>query len=324
MPTDPTGFRGQRVLIIGKGNSAFETAANLIATARRIHLVSPSPVRMACRTHYVGDVRAVNSSFLDTHHLKGENAILDARVLRIASGADRERSVTVAHGDRPGQEEDLVYDRVLVCTGFRFDSSIFDESCTPELTIEGLPAMTSAWEATNVPGLYFAGTLMRSRHSRIASSGFIHGFRHNVAALHRILETRYQRRGWPYFELPREADDLARAVLTRANLASSLWNQPGVMADVIVLDRQCARYYRDLPADHVQECDIVESRPYFVITIEHAADLDGELQPVIRRCMEGRCLSAHRVREDFMTRWVSKRLHQTPLAAFFAAQLTST
>jgi cation diffusion facilitator CzcD-associated flavoprotein CzcO len=40
---DPADFVNKRVLIIGKGNSAFETAENLVETAASIHLVSPSP-----------------------------------------------------------------------------------------------------------------------------------------------------------------------------------------------------------------------------------------------------------------------------------------
>jgi hypothetical protein len=39
-----------------------------------------------------------------------------------------------------------------------------------------------------VPDLYFTGTLMQSRGFHKSSSGFIHGFRYNITALHRMLE----------------------------------------------------------------------------------------------------------------------------------------
>ena len=39
---NPDDFEDQRVLIIGKGNSAFETADNLIETASVIHVVGPN------------------------------------------------------------------------------------------------------------------------------------------------------------------------------------------------------------------------------------------------------------------------------------------
>ena len=81
-------FRGQRILIVGKGNSAFETADNLIESAAVLHLVSPSPVRMAWRTRFVGDLRAVNNNVLDTYGLKLQNTVLDADVETIRRSGD--------------------------------------------------------------------------------------------------------------------------------------------------------------------------------------------------------------------------------------------
>src|SRR5690606_20524337 len=73
---DPKDFVNQRVLVIGKGNSAFETADNLIETAAVIHVAGPGPVHMAWRSHYVGHLRAVNNNLLDTYQLKSQNALL--------------------------------------------------------------------------------------------------------------------------------------------------------------------------------------------------------------------------------------------------------
>ena len=39
---DPEDFANQRVLILGKGNSALETAGNLVPTAALIHVASPT------------------------------------------------------------------------------------------------------------------------------------------------------------------------------------------------------------------------------------------------------------------------------------------
>jgi len=54
---DPEDYQDQAVLILGKGNSAFETAQSILGRASRVHLYSPSPVRLAWQTHYVGDLR---------------------------------------------------------------------------------------------------------------------------------------------------------------------------------------------------------------------------------------------------------------------------
>ena len=162
MSTNPSDFRGQRVLIVGKGNSAFETADNLVESAAVLHLVSPSPVRMAWKTHFVDDLRAVNNNVLDIYALKLQATILDASIEEIRRSGDT-LNVRLRYTRAQGQQFDLAVDRVLRCTGFRFDSSILSD-CTPELVPDGgLPALTSSWESKNIPDLFFVGTLMQAR-----------------------------------------------------------------------------------------------------------------------------------------------------------------
>ncbi|XP_016394600.1 FAD-dependent oxidoreductase domain-containing protein 2-like [Sinocyclocheilus rhinocerous] len=84
IPTDPEEFKDQAVLILGKGNSAFETAQSILGRASRIHLYSPSPVRLAWQTHYVGDLRAVNNELLDTYQLKSLDGLVEGRLEDIA------------------------------------------------------------------------------------------------------------------------------------------------------------------------------------------------------------------------------------------------
>lgn len=55
--TNPEDYRDQAVLILGKGNSAFETAQSILGSASLVHMLSSSPVRLAWQTHYVGDLR---------------------------------------------------------------------------------------------------------------------------------------------------------------------------------------------------------------------------------------------------------------------------
>ncbi|RXN20068.1 FAD-dependent oxidoreductase domain-containing 2 [Labeo rohita] len=84
IPTDPEEFKDQAVLILGKGNSAFETAQSILGRASRIHLYSPSSVRLAWQTHYVGDLRAVNNELLDTYQLKSLDGLVEGRLEDIA------------------------------------------------------------------------------------------------------------------------------------------------------------------------------------------------------------------------------------------------
>ena len=81
-------------------------------------------------------------------------------------------------------------DRVLGCTGWVFDTSIFDEATAPAMWTRRYPGLTPGFESTNVPGLFFAGTLMHGRDHRKSSGGFIHGFRYLVKFLHNTVRAR--------------------------------------------------------------------------------------------------------------------------------------
>lgn len=113
---------------------------------------------------------------------------------------------------------DRAYDAVLLCTGWKFDSSIFAAEARPQMswhpplnshmtTTEGqqrrsrskkYPELTHAYESPNVHGMYFAGTITHGKDYRKAAGGFIHGFRYTTQALHRILEHRMHRVEWPH------------------------------------------------------------------------------------------------------------------------------
>jgi len=68
------------VLILGRGNSAFETAQGIYGVTNLVHMVSRSRIRNAYQTHYVGDLRALNNELLDTYQLKSLDGFLDIDV----------------------------------------------------------------------------------------------------------------------------------------------------------------------------------------------------------------------------------------------------
>jgi thioredoxin reductase len=334
---DPADFRNQRVLIIGKGNSAFETADNLVETAAVIHVAGPNSVRLAWKTHFVGHLRAVNNNFLDTYQLKSQNALLDGEVRNIERTGDGYR-VTVAFARANEITKDIPYDRVIVCTGFRFDASIFDADCRPELMIrDRFPAQTAAWESVNVPDLYFAGTITQARDFKKGTSGFIHGFRYGVRSLHHVLASRYEDVAWPSRGLDADPKSLADAVIARVNRTSALWQQFGFLADVIVLDADGARYLEEMPAD------LAEFPDHFRVTLEYGPEHDKidpfdisvgrirqndaaraaeghYLHPVVRHFRGGSLAGTHHITENLENEWDSPETHHAPLMAFFTAQ----
>ena len=342
---EPDDFINQRVLIIGKGNSGFETADNLISAASLIHVASPSSVKMAWQSKYVGHLRAVNNNFLDTYQLKSQNGMLDAEIVSIERVGD-EYKVAFSYAHAHGEQEVLSYDRVIVCTGFQFDGSIFDASCQPLLTInDRFPAQTSEWEAVNVPGLYFAGVLMHMRDFKKKQSGFIHGFRHNIQALHQILECKYHQQLWPSDRLAATPQAITQAILDRANSSAGLWQQTGFLCDVVAIDEatKTAQYYRDLSRDYVESSEFSQSAHYYVVTLEfgesvadvldpfainrvHKDDANNAeasefIHPIIRRYAGSFLVDELHIIEDLEADW-SEPVHIEPLEAFVQTQLS--
>ena len=118
-------FNNKRVLILGKGNAAFECAQQMLEHASAIDVMSPNPIKFSWDTHFVGHVPAVNVQFMDTYQLKSQNAVVDAAPTRIKKDGD-EYVVTARMTAAEGHDIVLRYDHVICCTGFRFDAEIFD------------------------------------------------------------------------------------------------------------------------------------------------------------------------------------------------------
>jgi thioredoxin reductase len=348
---DPADFTGQRVLIVGRGNSAFETADNLIETASVIHVAGPGSLKLAWQTHFVGHLRAVNNNFLDTYQLKSQNALLDGRVLSIRPDGDG-FLVRVSFVRVQERVKEIRYDRVILATGFRFDASIFAPECRPRLTInDRFPDQTAAWESANVPDLFFAGTITQARDFKKSTSGFIHGFRYGVLALHRILEHRYHGVAWPSRDLSPTSDAVADAVIERVNRTSALWQLFAFLADAVLVGPDGAlRYAEEVPLAHLHEAvgrgDFGDVASYLAVTLEYGADhdrvnpfdvtagrvsqedtsgLDGRyLHPVVRHFRAGALVGEHHLTENLENEWDSEDVHRAPLLAFLHAQLTRT
>ena len=341
MCIDRKGYENQRVLIIGKGNSAFETADHLVPAAAVIHLCSPNSITMAWKSHYVGNLRAVNNTILDSYQLKSQNAVLDADIRKIEKTASGYH-VNFAYKHANGEVEVLSYDKVLCCTGYRIDTGIFDDAAAPELTIrDKYPKLTSQWESVNQPHMYFVGTLSHSRDYRKATSGFIHGFRYNARALEKLLAQRYGAESLPVSHHERSASAVAEKILERANRSGGLWQQPGFLADFFWLeDDETVSYGIELPVDYVQERSRDLDGSIFALTLEYGDPIEGDpfcvervhredaerarlsqfLHPKIREFRDGVCVGEHDVIEDLESRWVEP-VHLDPLVEYLERTL---
>ena len=339
---DPEDFRGQRVLLLGKGNSAFELANGLIGTTSLIHIASPQPIQMAWKTHHVGHLRALNNNFLDTYQLKSQNAVLDCTVKSIEK-TDGEFRVEVSYTHADGEEEVLHYDRVICATGFRFDDSVFAADCRPDMAINGrFPAQTEGWESTNVPDLFFAGTIMQVLDYKKVTSSFIHGFRYNLRALDRLFGMRYHDQPWPGRSLPLDRDAVVEAIMERINRTSALWQQFGFLGDVLLLDPEEGevRYLEEMPLGWVHGSEMFDGRDYLTVTLEFGkvttdpfniprhptpeqAERSTFLHPVVRRFHGGTELGGRHLLENLFGEWKDEELHKKPLVEFVENSLPS-
>ncbi|KOX24379.1 pyridine nucleotide-disulfide oxidoreductase [Saccharothrix sp. NRRL B-16348] len=338
--TDPESFTDQRVLVIGKGNSGFETADALVEHAAVIHVAGPHSVRLAWQTHYVGHLRAVNNNFLDTYQLKSENAVIDGAVELIEPRPGGGFRVRFRYARAAESSREVEYDRIVACTGFRFDASVFDDSCRPALVIDDrFPEQTPAYESTTVPGLYFAGTLTQQRDFKKSTSGFIHGFRYGVRALHRILAARHHDTPWPSTQLAPSPEAIGDALVARVNRSSALWQQFAVIGDVVTVSGDTARYEEEVPVAYVADGGLGPAEHRFVATLEYGPDHDtvdpfdiavprvvendaanahdaSYLHPVVRYYRDGTLNATHHLAENLENQWDLPAVHQQPLTAF--------
>ncbi|MEV0829645.1 NAD(P)-binding domain-containing protein [Nonomuraea rubra] len=341
VPASGEEYTGQRVLIVGKGNSAFETAQALLPYAAVIHLASPSPVRLAWTSKHPGHVRGQYGALLDSYWFKTLHAVLECTVDRIwrENGGYRAAiTYTLADGERAV----LDYDAVLRCTGFTMDTGPFGATCRPELAPNGrLPAIRPDFQSANVDGLYFAGTLMQARDFKRASSAFIDGFRYNLRTLAALLCERYDGVPLRSRELPAAAGPLTDDVLGRVNHSSALWTQFEYLADAYVIDpaQRVAQHYEDLPEDYAVSRfageDLLltvtlrwgprDRHPDVFAIRRHPtpdrADECAFLHPVVRVWRHGELTAERHLLEDLQARWQDPVRHAAPLRSFLSEHL---
>ncbi|WP_169985529.1 NAD(P)-binding domain-containing protein [Microbispora sp. H10836] len=339
MPVRGEEFTDQRVLIIGKGNSAFETAQAMLGHAAVIHLASPSPVQLAWTSKHPGHVRGQYGALLDSYWFKTLHGVLECRVDRLWREGERIKAAityTLAEDERTVLE----YDTVLRCTGFTMDRSIFGPSCLPDLVPSGrMPAIRPDFQSANVDGLYFAGTLMQARDFKRASSAFVDGFRYNLRTLAALLAERYEGAELEHRMLPVDAGQLTSAMLERVNYSSALWTQFEYLCDVYVVADGRVTHYADLPEDYA--VDRFGDAPLaFTVTLRwgprdaHAdvfaikrhpvperAHESAFLHPVVRAWRGREQIAERHLLEDLLAQWRDPVRHVEPLRAFLASLL---
>jgi thioredoxin reductase len=228
-------YRDKQVLIIGKGNSGFECAKDILNEAATIMLASRSPVRLAFQTHYVGSVRSTNSVLIENYQLKHNAAILDCDI-KLIERTSNSYNVTVAYKHANGEVESLQFDAVIAATGFTGNLDVIDRTIGPPRLHAKFPDIDGDFGCRGVDGLYFAGALTHGPDYRsFSSSGFIHGFRYNSIVLAHHLAARLG----AVEATPRIADnELLGRLMEELEEDAGIYLQPGYIG-------RCYRSTRD-------------------------------------------------------------------------------
>ncbi|XP_071105479.1 FAD-dependent oxidoreductase domain-containing protein 2-like [Haliotis cracherodii] len=291
-------FEGQTVLILGRGNAAFETGDAIYGSTNLIHMVGRSRVRLSWATHYVGDLRAVNNGLLDTYQLKSLDGVLEASLSEVKFVKTKDDKYVVALNTEEEQEVELSYldnfamrepyDKIIRCLGFDFDDSIFTNSSRVSRgkgRSKKYPLIKHNYESVEVPGMFFAGTNTHSLDHRKSAGGFIHGFRYTARALHTLLEWRYEGVQWPSKKLP--ITDLMSYLLKRMNEASGIYQMFSVLGDVILLneDGSMFEYFEEFPINLLHQFPSVTGHPatrVIALVMQYGANFSGPGNDIFR------------------------------------------
>jgi thioredoxin reductase len=274
-------YAGHRVFMIGKQNSGFELANGLLPWARSILLASPSPAKFSVQTNSLAGVRARYVQPYEDFVLGGGVAVLNAALDRIerTEGGDGTLTVTVRRTDN-GDELPIEVDDVISATGFV--TPILD---LPEIgcSVSGrsrLPLLSSWWESTTLPGVYFAGTIGQAakglvKHGVPANSGAVHGARYNARVLAQYIAE--QRFGADATRPSVAPADLVSTIAGELAEAPELWHQRAYLARVFSVDADAGLVDDGIqPLTHFLDVDGPNA---VAVTLE--ADGTGAIFPVL-------------------------------------------
>lgn len=295
MSINPDDYEGKNVLILGRGNSAFETADQIYGATGLIHMVGRSRVRLSWSTHYVGDLRAVNNALLDTYQLKSLDGLLEASIdeVKFVKEGEKYGLQFKDEDDGPGLMIDNFalrepYDKIIRCLGFKFDFSVFNNNTLMSRGYgrsKKFPRINHDYQSPDNPGMYLAGAATHSLDFRKSAGGFIHGYRYTARALSRILDNRYHQVPWPSVTVP--LTQMMNMMLKRINEASGSYQMFDVLADLIILndDNTTFTYLEEVPVnliDKLEKHTGHNANRMIVLIMQYGRDFSGPGNDVFR------------------------------------------
>ena len=276
-------YINKKVAIVGGGNASYELG-NLLMNYCSSILIFNNAINkrkdLSIVSHYSGDVRSVYYPFFDSFYLKSLNAIAshgdvkDLKIKRISDIDDKDYNKFILINNNTNNtyfsvKESNIYDEIILCTGWKFDSSIynFDIKVTDN---KKYPLTKYNYESVNNPNLFFIGSLMHVHDKGSSSGGFIHGFRYLIKLFTKIN-----------YNIPHDYvtfsfngtlecyKELCNHIIHRVNYASSLYQMYGILCDIFFYNKESKKifYYHDLTISVANQ--MFSSRDYNVVMLKY-------------------------------------------------------
>jgi thioredoxin reductase len=278
-PANLKAFENKSLAIIGNGNSAYELGNVLTPVCSSVNIIGKRYKPMAMSTHYAGDLRSIYLPFVDTFILKSLNAmdhIPNIQGAGLTISQEKEDSpyilsttCNICPSDHKYLGDEFRgFDHVILCTGWTFDTSIFelDLELTPN---RKYPAITPRYESVNNPNLFFIGALMHSRDYKKSSGGFIHGFRYLIEYFFHIhydgkLKITKFRKD--------KLNTLVSHILYRINYSSALYQMFGQVVDAFILNtkQEDITYIENVSYSFLESKTANDNLIYFTIGLEYS------------------------------------------------------
>jgi thioredoxin reductase len=300
-------FRNKSTLIIGNGNSGFELGSILKSHCSNIILQGRSTKNWASSTHYTGDLRAIYAPFLETFLLKSQNAVIgrndniaeeDVYIDQAADGGKYTitkrcgvKGCSRKHPYLPEHETESSFDHIIFCTGWKFDTSIFNFgiNMTPN---EKYPLVYPNYQSNNNKNLYFIGALMHSFDYKKSSGGFIHGFRYLIKHFFNMNYDNKFEIDMFDFNSPDNTTALIDHILYKMNNSSAMYQMYGQMGDLICYNtaKKKALYYNNVSVRYISHT-MFNNTPdylYMMITLEYGESEFDTQKLGIKRSSQGK------------------------------------
>jgi thioredoxin reductase len=271
-----TRYRGKRVVIVGKRNSAFEVGESLVHRGvSELTLVSPRPPDLGRLAR--SPLRPWYLTPLDEHTRGAPGRyVLNASVESVEHHAGG-CSVRVLD---PTSDDPLVLpaDFVIAATGFSAPLRDLPRLGLATHADGRLPALTPFWESVTLPRVFFAGNITQAapglrKHGVASLSSMVCGFRYNARILaRRIAEHVF---GELIERPPIKPSEVTRHLVAQLNGAAELSMQKGYLARVVSLQEDTPRDEGTMPL----EAFVDGSGDGLAVTLEFAAD--ETIQPVL-------------------------------------------